>query len=87
MRSTNEYVLLLSCSDVRGIVHAVTGFLAIHECNILDSMQHGDSSTGTFCMRIHFISDAAGLAVEEMREKFGGIADKFQMKWQIFDLR
>lgn len=38
-----EYILTLSCPDQRGIVHRVSGFLAEHGCNIIDSAQFGDS--------------------------------------------
>ena len=37
-----EYILTLSCLDQRGIVHRVSGFLAEHDCNIIDSAQFGD---------------------------------------------
>ena len=37
-----ELVLTLSCPDRPGIVHAVSGFLAARNCNILDSQQFGD---------------------------------------------
>ena len=39
-----EYILTLSCHDQRGIVHRVSGFLAEHGCNIIDSAQFGDAS-------------------------------------------
>jgi formyltetrahydrofolate deformylase len=46
-------------------VHRVSGFLAEHGCNIIDSAQFGDSESQLFFMRVHFaledraVSDAA----------------------------
>ena len=42
-----EYILTLSCGDHRGIVHSVSGFLAGHGCNIIDSAQFGDAQSQT----------------------------------------
>ncbi len=41
MERNLQFVLTLSCPDVKGIVHAVSGFLVENSCNILDSMQYG----------------------------------------------
>ena len=55
-----EYILTLSCLDQRGIVHRVSGFLAEHGCNIIDSAQFGDAESKLFFMRVHFaLEDAA----------------------------
>ena len=40
-----DFVLTLSCEDTVGIVHAVSGFLVEHGCNIIDSAQFGDPGT------------------------------------------
>ena len=47
-------ILTLSCPDQPGIVHAVTGFLAQHDLNIVDSSQFGDPTSKRFFLRIHF---------------------------------
>ncbi|PMD53690.1 putative formyltetrahydrofolate deformylase [Hyaloscypha bicolor E] len=52
--ASDEYILTLSCPDRPGIVHAVTGFLAQHNLNIVDSQQFGDASSKKFFMRVHF---------------------------------
>ena len=49
-----EYVLTLSCPDQRGIVHAVSSFLLVTGCTIVDSQQYGDPDTKLFFMRVHF---------------------------------
>ena len=49
-----DFVLILSCPDRPGIVHAVSGFLVEHGGNILESQQFGDRLIGRFFMRIDF---------------------------------
>src|SRR5437763_17034434 len=55
---SREFVLMLSCRDTQGIVHAVSGLLFQAGCNIIDSQQFGDvlgiGATGRFFMRVHF---------------------------------
>ena len=65
MSTDNQYVLLLACPDKPGIVHAVSGFLLRHGGNIVDSMQYGDSVTGTFCMRVQFSAMATTRALRD----------------------
>ncbi len=50
-----KYVLTVSCKSTRGIVAAISGFLAEHGCNIVDSAQFDDLETGTFFMRVSFL--------------------------------
>ena len=73
--------LLIDCPDRRGIVAAVSGFLARHEANIVESDQHSTHPTdGRFYMRMEF--DAADPAA--LREAFGPeVADSFGMTWRI----
>ena len=39
--ASGDFVLVLSCPDRPGIVHAVTGFLVRHGGNIVESQQFG----------------------------------------------
>lgn len=80
-----EFVLTLSCPDTRGIVHAVSGFLLEHGCNILDSQQHGDELTRAFTMRIHF-SAPGGTQAETLRAGFEAVAARFGMAHRISEL-
>jgi formyltetrahydrofolate deformylase len=77
-----ELVLTLSCPDRPGIVHAVSGFLAEHGGNILDSQQYGSPSSLRFFLRMHVDApiDAVTLAPQ-----FTPIADRFAMTWQLHD--
>ena len=77
-------VLTLSCPDRVGIVHAVSGFLAEHGCNIVDSSQFGDAGTGLFFMRVHLTSpgDLGALGGE-----FAAVGSAYAMDWALHDRR
>jgi len=80
--SLPSYVLVLSCLDRPGLVHAVTGFLVQHDANIIDSQQFDDRQGGSFFMRIHFEVEHEQLA--QLRDSFTGIATTYQMTWNLF---
>jgi formyltetrahydrofolate deformylase len=79
-----DFVLTLSCADIVGIVHAVSGFLVDHGCNIVDSAQFGDPDTQRFFMRVAFTS--GGTPVDELRTAFAPVAQRFDMAFEIRDL-
>ncbi len=79
-----KYVLTVSCKSTRGIVAAISGFLAEHGCNIVDSAQFDDLETGTFFMRVSFLSEeGADRAV--LAQAFAPAAETFAMRWNVFD--
>lgn len=82
-----EYILTLSCPDQRGIVHNVSGFLADHGCNIIDSAQFGDALSQLFFMRVHFAAEDAGVTDEALRSGFAALATAWHMDLQLFDAR
>ena len=51
-----NYALTASCKSTIGIVAAISTFLAQNECNITDSAQFDDPTTGTFFTRVSFKS-------------------------------
>ncbi|WP_059006127.1 formyltetrahydrofolate deformylase [Streptomyces specialis] len=79
---TDDYVLTLSCPDKPGIVHAVSSFLFMTGCNIVDSQQFGDRDTGLFFMRVHF-SAVEPVTLEKLRASFAAVGDTFQMDWRL----
>ncbi|KAH7342332.1 formyltetrahydrofolate deformylase [Rhexocercosporidium sp. MPI-PUGE-AT-0058] len=91
MVSADEYILTLSCPDRPGIVHAVTGFLAEHNLNIVDSQQFGDPTSKTFFMRVHFAQVEASAAteasskidVEQLRTSFEETAKSMSMSFEL----
>jgi formyltetrahydrofolate deformylase len=80
-----EYILTLSCLDQRGIVHRVSGFLAEHGCNIIDSAQFGDGQSQLFFMRVHFAAEESSVGDEVLRREFAALAATMQMNWQLHD--
>jgi formyltetrahydrofolate deformylase len=68
--ANSEYILTLSCLDQRGIVLRVSGFLAEHGCNIIDSAQFGDAESKLFFMRIHFALEESNVADATLRAGF-----------------
>ncbi|BCW80393.1 formyltetrahydrofolate deformylase [Arthrobacter sp. NicSoilC5] len=81
--TTVEHVLTLDCPEGPGIVHAVSGFLLEHGCDIIDNKQFGERSEGHFFMRVHFVSEGDDSTLEEMRTSFAPVAEKFGMRWQL----
>jgi len=76
-------ILTLACPDRRGIVAAVSAFLAERDCNILDAQQYDDAETGAFFMRVVFDPDGHG--AEDLRVSFAGVANAFSMRWSLRD--
>jgi formyltetrahydrofolate deformylase len=72
------------CPDGPGIVHAVTGFLAEHGGNILESQQFDDLEQARFFMRVRFSVDAS-TTIDALREAFGAVAGRFAMHWELWD--
>jgi formyltetrahydrofolate deformylase len=81
-RSEPQYVLTLSCPDKQGIVHAVSSYLFMTGCNIVDSQQFGDRDTGLFFMRVSF-SAAPPVSLDKLRASFAAVADAYHMDWRI----
>jgi formyltetrahydrofolate deformylase len=82
--AAGDYVLILSCPDRPGIVHAVSGFLVARGGNIVESQQFGDRLTNRFFMRIDF--EVPGPSDEAaMREEFAPVAEEFEMRFELWD--
>ena len=79
----DTYILILSCPDRPGIVHAVSGFLAERGGNIEEAQQFNDHGTGLFFMRVQFSCPAGDAA--QLREQLGALAEPFAMRWQLHE--
>jgi formyltetrahydrofolate deformylase len=80
-----EYILTLSCLDQRGIVHRVSGFLAEHGCNIIDSAQFGDAESQLFFMRVHFAAEDGSVTGAGLRAAFDALCGAMGMAGQLHD--
>ncbi|AMA61565.1 formyltetrahydrofolate deformylase [Bradyrhizobium sp. CCGE-LA001] len=76
--------MTFSCPDRIGIVHAVSGFLANHGCNIRDSAQFSDRSAGKLFMRLSFEA-LDEIATSRLQSEFAKVANLFDMTWQLHD--
>ncbi len=79
-----QYALRVQCHLTRGIVAAISGFLADQSCNITDSAQFDDIGTGNFFMRISFRSEG-GRDLAALQAGFVPVAEKFTMQSDFFD--
>jgi formyltetrahydrofolate deformylase len=86
---SGDFVLVLTCPDRPGVVHAVSGFLVRHGGNIIESQQFGDQLTGRFFMRIDFsvAGEAQHVTAEDLRRDFAEVAGEFDMTFELWDAR
>jgi formyltetrahydrofolate deformylase len=80
----SAYVLTVTCRSTRGIVAAISGYLAEAGCNITDSAQFDDMETGRFFMRVSFMSEE-GRTIAALTDGFQTIAGRFAMDFGFFD--
>ena len=79
-----NFVLTVRCASRRGIVAAISGFLAEKGCNITDAAQFDDLETGRFFTRISFAAET-GAEGDDLRDGFAPVAERFGMEWGIHD--
>ncbi len=79
-------VLVLSCQDAPGIVHAVSGFLMGEHCTILESHQFDSPTSGMFYMRVEFAHLEGGpLDFAALCDAFEEVNQRFGMRWRLAD--
>ena len=78
-----NFVLTVKCPSRRGIIAAISGFLAGHDCNITDAAQFDDQETGQFFARISFVSEE-GVGLAALKQSFAPITDEFAMETGFF---
>jgi len=79
-------VLVLSCQDAPGIVHAVSGLLVQEQCTIVESHQFDSPVSGMFYMRVEFAhADGGPLDFAQLCQAFEETAQRFQMSWRMAD--
>ncbi|KAA3527657.1 formyltetrahydrofolate deformylase [Agrobacterium tumefaciens] len=79
-----NFVLTVTCKSTRGIVAALSGFLAEKGCNIVDSSQFDDLGTGRFFMRVGFISEEEAKR-DDLMAGLMPISQKFGMEVALHD--
>ena len=76
--------LLIDCPDHKGLIAAVSGFIALHNGNILSADQFvAGPPSGTFFLRMEIEGQGFGLAPEEFDAAFAPLARQHGMRWRI----
>ncbi len=81
----HTYRLIISCPDQVGLVAVVSQFIADHGGWLLESNYHSDAEFGLFYMRNEIKASSLSLSLEEFRQGFGELAEKYNMTWRIRD--
>lgn len=76
-------ILLISCSDRRGLVAAVTDFISNNNGNILHLDQHVDSEQNVFFMRVEWDLNGFALERDMIHAAFRPISERFDMTWRL----
>lgn len=78
-------ILLIHCRDRKGLVAAVTRFLAEHSGNILEIDQHVDKAHNVFFMRAKWDLEGFELPDNRIAEEFQqAIAEPLDLTWQLY---
>jgi formyltetrahydrofolate deformylase len=76
-------VLLVSCSDQKGLVAEISSFIYRHGGNIIHAEQHIDVPQHIFFHRIEWELTGFNIPVVELEGCFRPIAERFAMQWQL----
>jgi formyltetrahydrofolate deformylase len=74
--------LLISCPDKKGLIAAISSFIAMHDGNILSADQYV-SDSGTFFMRLEIEGEGFGLGRDEFAGAFAPLARRHGMDWRV----
>jgi formyltetrahydrofolate deformylase len=77
--------LLISCPDKRGLIAAISSFIAMHDGNILSADQYVGygGAKATFFMRLEIEGGGFGLERDEFNGAFAPLARKHAMDWRV----
>jgi formyltetrahydrofolate deformylase len=83
------FILILSCPQRPGIVHAVTAFLFGHGCDIVEHQQFDDPIRGALFLRTEFVAVGdAHVDAEQLSSAFKTeVAEEFGMNFELSDNR
>ena len=79
------YRLLISCPDAHGLVAVVSQFIFEHNGNIKEAHHHLDEQNKRFFMRIEIESSSLSCSLDEFKQGYYAVADKYNMAWRISD--
>jgi formyltetrahydrofolate deformylase len=76
-------VLLISCTDQKGLVAEISSFIYRHGGNIVHAEQHIDVPQNIFFHRVEWDLSGFGLSREETLNCFRPLAERFRMSWRL----
>lgn len=79
-----KYTLTVSCPDKSGLIASITNDIASANGNIINLAQHTAVDIDTFFCKVDF-TPVNGFSLESFKEKFQESADKYEMKWRLYD--
>ena len=76
--------LLVSCPDKKGLIAAISSFVAMHNGNILSADQYvSEAGRGMFFMRLEIEGGSFGLERSEFGAAFAPLARQHKMEWSV----
>jgi len=81
--NANTAILLISCPDQRGLVAALSGFVAAENGNILHLDQHVDIEQNVFFARMEWELDGFRIPRDRLPEAVAQLATPRRMKWEL----
>ncbi len=80
----NNAILLIHCTDRKGLISTITQFLYEHNGNIVDLDEHVDKVDGIFFMRAEWELEGFDIPKDQIRSAFQEkIAVNYQMDWSL----
>ncbi len=79
------YRLLISCPDAKGIVAAVSSFIATQGGWIAEANHHSDPVNNRFYMRYEILANSIPLTLNHFHDLFSELAQKWSFSWSITD--
>ena len=76
-------ILLLSCSDQKGLVATISNFISDNGGNILNLDEHVDSDEKMFFIRVEWEIGGLKFGKDELHSKFKPLAEQFHAEWKI----
>lgn len=77
-------ILLIHCSDQKGITAQVSNFIYQNNGNIEHADQHIDFQTNIFFMRIEWSLENFLIPKSDIAKSFSRLAKKFNMNWTLY---
>ena len=80
----NHAILLIHCTDRKGLISTITNFLFEHNGNIIDLDEHVEKTEGVFFMRAEWELEGFTIPREGIHGAFQDkIASRYDMDWQL----